>query len=37
MRKRNANGVWARLTVVAGLAVFEMLVSLGHLPFLLLD
>jgi len=35
--KRRAAGIWTRLAVVGGLALFELLLSLGHFPLLVLD
>jgi hypothetical protein len=34
--KRRAVGIWIRVAVV-GLALFELLLSLGHFPLLVLD
>jgi hypothetical protein len=36
-RKRAIAGIWSRLAVVGGLALVELLLSLGHLPLLVLD
>jgi len=35
--KRGIGGIWTRLAVVGGLAFIELLLSLGHLPLLVLD
>ena len=35
--KRGIGGIWTRLAVVGGLAFIELLLSIGHLPLLVLD
>jgi len=36
-KKSKAVGIWTRLAVVGGLALLELLLSLGHFPLLVLD